>query len=173
MSTWMPRPPVHQVHRARPGGGEANAEPSGMLRERRCHEGCGLLVAPAHEGDAVLPLAQGLDDRIDPVADDAEHVRGAPADQRLDEDVGGVPVRRRRGRGLGDEVAVGFALRGGRRRRPGSDARDPGHHDEVASVEALRGSIIGIGVHFVFFRQARDLVSALTLVRAADGETDP
>src|ERR1700735_4102589 len=77
------------MDRAGPGGADAYAKPAGMFGKTRGHEGSGLFVADADVANPVLAFAQGFDQRIDAVADDAEGVGSAPIDQRLDDDIGG------------------------------------------------------------------------------------
>jgi len=72
-------------------------------------------MAHADIADLILALAQGLDDGINSVADDAERVGGAPGDQGLDDDVGGVRVVREARSGLRLQIRAIFAgLRRGR-----------------------------------------------------------
>jgi hypothetical protein len=52
------------------------------------HKGCSLFVPDADIANPVLALAQRFDDPIDAIADDAEHMRGAPGDQGIDQDTG-------------------------------------------------------------------------------------
>jgi len=79
-----------------------------VLSEARRHERGGLLVADADVANAILALAQGLDDRIYAVADNAEDVRRAPIDQSFDQDVRCVQVIARQRRWLGRERFVCF-----------------------------------------------------------------
>ena len=51
-----------------PGGGEAHAEPAGVLGVAAGHEGRGLLVPHLDEADLVLARAQRLHDAVDAVA---------------------------------------------------------------------------------------------------------
>jgi len=60
--------------------------------------------------DPVLTLSQGLDDRVDAVADDPEHVSCAPVNQRLDQDVRGRHIGAVHRRRLLHDV--GFRFRG-------------------------------------------------------------
>ncbi len=83
-----------------------------MLGEAARHEGGRLLVTDTDIANPVLAFAQGLDDRIDAVADHAEHVGRAPRAQGLDENVGG-------GRIIGE-------ARGGLRRDLGCSLRRAG-----------------------------------------------
>ena len=82
-----PGPVVPTQTPSRPGVGKAGG-----------HEGGGLFVPHWHKADAIPALTQSFDDRIDAVADDAEDVRRAPIDERLDQDIRGilVAVRERR-----------------------------------------------------------------------------
>lgn len=69
-------------------------------------------VAHADIADTILAFAQRLDDRIDAVADNAEHERCAPGNQRLDQNIEGVNLRPRwqnrlrRHLGVGSEAAA-------------------------------------------------------------------
>ena len=57
---------------------------------------------------AILPFAQGLDDRIDAIANNAKDMSSAPIDQGFNQNIGCVQiVARHRGR-LGRECFVGF-----------------------------------------------------------------
>ena len=62
---------VEQMHRPRPGGADADPEPSGVLGEAGSHEGRRFLMPDADVADAILTFAQRLDDRVDAIADDA------------------------------------------------------------------------------------------------------
>jgi hypothetical protein len=59
---------VEQVDATRTGRGQAHPEAPRELRVRARHEGGRLLVADLHEPDPVTARAQGLHDRVDPVA---------------------------------------------------------------------------------------------------------
>ena len=64
-------------------------------------------MAHADIADTILAFAQRLDDRIDAVADNAEHERCAPGNQRLDQNIEGVNLRRRRQNRLRRHLGVG------------------------------------------------------------------
>jgi hypothetical protein len=102
------------VNRAGPGGSDAHAKPARVLRHAARHERGGFLMAHADIGDAVPPFAQSLDQRIDAVAHDSEHMGCAPCNECLDQDVRCVQVivkaRRRLRRNHGGNL-------GGARRR--------------------------------------------------------
>jgi hypothetical protein len=74
---------VEQVDTARPGGGQAHAQPAGGLGVAAGHEGGGLLVVDQHEADPVLVAAQALRDAVDAVAGQAEDDLDAPVGQPL------------------------------------------------------------------------------------------
>ena len=75
---------------ARPGRAHADPQLAGVLRKAGCHEGGGFFVSHTDVTNAVAALAQRLDDGVDAVAHDAEHVCRAPRDQGFDHDVGRV-----------------------------------------------------------------------------------
>ena len=64
-------------------------------------------VAHADIADTILAFAQRLDDRIDAVADNAEHERCAPGNQRLDQNIEGVNLRPRWQNWLRRHLGVG------------------------------------------------------------------
>src|SRR6185437_3759276 len=74
---------------ARPGGGEAAAEPPGPFGVAARHEGGCLLMAHLDEADPVLARAQRFDDAVDAVARQTEDDLDPPIDQRFDEYVAG------------------------------------------------------------------------------------
>ena len=69
---------VEQVDAARAGGGQADAQPAGVLGVAAGHERRRLLVAHLDEADRVLALAQRLHDAVDAVAGQAEDDLHAP-----------------------------------------------------------------------------------------------
>jgi hypothetical protein len=81
--------PVEKMDAAGAGCRDANTEPAGPLGVATSHEGGRLLVPDLNEADAILLLAQGLDDPVDPVTGDAEDHFDAPVEQGFDENVGG------------------------------------------------------------------------------------
>jgi hypothetical protein len=94
------------MDRARACRPDANGKASSVLGEARRHERRGLLVADADVANAILALAQGLDDRIYAVADNDKDVGRAPIDQGFDQDIGCVQLIARHGRWLGRERFV-------------------------------------------------------------------
>jgi hypothetical protein len=58
--------PIQEVNRARAGGGEAHAQPTGEFRVPAGHEGAHFLVARREELDLLLIAGQGADDSVDP-----------------------------------------------------------------------------------------------------------
>lgn len=56
---------IHQMNGARAGRAKAHTEAAGVFGDARGHKGGGLLMTHANITDAVLTLAQRLDDRID------------------------------------------------------------------------------------------------------------
>ena len=76
---------VEQVDAAGAGGGEADAEPAGVLGVAAGHERRRLLVPHLDEADLVLALAQRLHDAVDAVAGQAEDDVDAPVVQGVDQ----------------------------------------------------------------------------------------
>src|SRR6185437_8988940 len=54
--------PVHQMDRARSRRSDTDAKTSGVLRESRCHERGGFLVADPDVANTILALTQGFND---------------------------------------------------------------------------------------------------------------
>jgi hypothetical protein len=79
-----------------------------VLGEACSHERGGFLMAHADVANTLLALAQGHDDRIYAVTDNAEDVRRAPIDQSFDQDVGCVQLVARHRRWLGRRRFVCF-----------------------------------------------------------------
>ena len=79
---------VEQVDAARPGRGQADAQPAGVLGVAAGGERGGLLVPHLDEADLVLVRAQRLEDAVDAVAGEAEDRVHAPVDQPLDQQIG-------------------------------------------------------------------------------------
>src|SRR3984885_541081 len=71
---------IHQMDRPRTCRPNANAEAAAVLGEARCHKGGRLLVAYADVFNPILALAQGFDDRIYTVTNNARVGRRAPTD---------------------------------------------------------------------------------------------
>jgi hypothetical protein len=65
---------VHQINRPWASRSDTNAKASGVLGEAGGHECCGFLMADADVLNAILALAQGFDDRVYAVTDNAEDV---------------------------------------------------------------------------------------------------
>jgi hypothetical protein len=84
--------PVEHVHRARRGGGEADAELAGELRVPDGRHRGHFLVPHVDVAQLVLPLAQRLHEAVDAVAREPEDHLGAPFDQPVDDDVGNRPL---------------------------------------------------------------------------------
>jgi hypothetical protein len=90
---------VHQMDRAGAGRADTDAKAAGMFGPSGCHESRRLFMPHGDIPYLVLPFSQRLDNRIDAVADNPEHVGRAPVDHRLHKDVRSVHVcawRRRR-----------------------------------------------------------------------------
>ena len=78
---------VQQMNAAGAGGGQADAEPAGVLGVGAGHEGRGLLVPHLDEADLVLARAQRLHDAVDAVAGKSEDHVDAPVQNGFDENV--------------------------------------------------------------------------------------
>ena len=79
--------PVEQVHAAGSRRAEHGGRPAGDLGVRPGGEGAGLLVAHVHELDVAVVPAQGVDDRVGRVADDAVDLADSDLDHLVDQDL--------------------------------------------------------------------------------------
>src|SRR6185437_11799712 len=110
--------PVEEMHRARPRGREADAEAAGELGVAASRQGSGLLVPRMDVADAILRLAQRLDEAVDAVAGQAEDRIHAPIEQVRYYNVGNglchgcTPERPARERRAGRQATVD-GIRGG------------------------------------------------------------
>src|ERR1700761_6087083 len=129
---------VHKVDRAGPGGAYTNAEPSGVFRPSRGHEGRGFLMPNCDIADAILALSQGFDNRIDAVADYSEHMGCAPVDEGLDQDICGRYIRAGHRCRLTRNICFGLRRLGGGRGgwSGGWQAGRRGDLEEVATIPA-------------------------------------
>jgi hypothetical protein len=127
---------VHQMDRAGAGRADADAKATSMFGPSGRHEGGGLFMPHGDITYLVLPFSQRLDNRVDAVADDPEHVGRAPVYQRLHEDIRGVQVGAWRGRRLRRNRSFRFrALRRGGCSRSGShETRRGGDLEEITAV---------------------------------------
>jgi len=135
---------VQQMDCTRAGGGDAGAEPPGVLGIAAGHEDGCLLVPHADIADLVLSHADGLDQGPDSVADHPENDRHLPGDERLHDDIGRRPVSGDAGRVRLPLHASGDFGRLGRSRagpeRPAGDDTQPSRAGRPKEVAAgLRG----------------------------------
>jgi hypothetical protein len=80
---------VEQVKSTWSRGGDAHAEPSGVLGIRAGHEGGRLLVAGLNEPDVLTSRAEGFHDAVDAVPWHPKDDLNAPLAQNVDQDVRG------------------------------------------------------------------------------------
>src|ERR1700735_2163161 len=141
------------MDRAWSGRCQANAELTRVLGVPRGHEGSRFLVTHRDEADLILALAQGLDDRVDAIPDDAEDKLNIPSDQRLNENVRGGQFW------IGGGEALGLRrVRSLCRARGGTETRRP-HQPDAQRAGRLQYAPTGV--------QPIELVSHCRLLRPA------